>query len=259
MRLTLLQVEELIQEGGSVFWLWIAAGGFILATIWFIYLAATGTGSAHHYVASTVIVFWAGLWYVVMATGGGIAFVEGPGGEPVTFYYARYIDWTLTTPLLLLGLVWLAAGGRLSRVSGLAMAIVIADVIMILTGVVAGATPGVISGIFFVISAIFFLAVLALLWFPLRSVADQGETEGGPGLFYTLSTMLTILWILYPVVWLVGTEGAGLVTSSWEVFFFAVLDVLAKIAFGVVLLGGIRRSGAPSAASGGSGATSRVS
>lgn len=252
MQLALLQGEiaGLIQSPSAQFWLWIAAGGFILATVWFIYLSVTGDSEhQHHYIASTVIVLWAGVWYVVMATGGGITLVDGPGGEPVIFYYARYIDWTLTTPLLLLGLLWVAGNGSLSRLRQTAFYIVIADVLMILTGVVAGATGGFISGLFFVISTLFFLLVLYLLWGPVRAEASEGETEGGFGLFYNLAVMLTVLWVLYPVVWLIGTEGAGLATEGTEVFFFAVLDVLAKIAFGAILLGGVRGASAGQGAS----------
>lgn len=263
MQLALLQgvLGELVQDGGSVFWLWIGAGGFLLATAWFVYLAATGsTSHTHHYVASTIIVFWAGLWYTVMATGGAISLVLGPSGEPVVFYYARYIDWTLTTPLLLLGLAWVALGGtRLGNRGGLVTGLVVADVLMILTGVVAGGTSGFVSGLFFIISTVFFLIVLALIWGPLRSAAREGEPEGGFGLFYTLASMLTVLWIIYPIVWLIGTEGAGLVSAPVEVFLFAVLDVLAKIAFGAILLGGLRRASGGQQGSGQQRRAARVS
>jgi bacteriorhodopsin len=255
MQLALLQgvLGELVQDGSSVFWLWIGAGGFLLATAWFVYLAATGSPEhRHHYVASTVIVFWAGLWYTVMATGGAIWLVAGPGGEPVVFYFGRYIDWVLTTPLLLLTLAWVALGGTsLRNRTNLVLGIIVADVLMILTGVVAGAATGFVSGLFFIISTVFFLIILALIWGPLRSAAQEGNPEGGFGLFYTLASMLTVLWIIYPIVWLIGTEGFGIVSAPVEVFLYAVLDVLAKIAFAAILLGGIRSTEGGSQQSGG--------
>jgi bacteriorhodopsin len=263
MQLALLQgvLGELVQEGSSVFWLWIGAGGFMLATAWFVYLAATSGGQyTHHYVASTVIVFFAGIWYTVMATGSGLALVLGPGGEPVVYYYARYIDWTLTTPLLLLGLAWVALGGTAIRSrSSLVMGLIVADVLMILTGAIAGGTTAFVSGLFFIISTVFFLIILALIWGPLRSAAQQGEPEGGFGLFYTLATMLTVLWIAYPIVWLIGTEGAGLVGAPIEVFLYAVLDITAKVGFGLILLGGLRRSGGEQQSGGGQRRAARVS
>lgn len=241
MQMALLQgaLADLTQTGAAQLWLWIGAGGFLLATVLFIYLSVTGSsGHVHHYVSSTVIVLWAGIWYFVMASGGGIAISDGTGGEP--FYYARYIDWLITTPLLLLGLVWIAGNGTLGSLRQTAFYIVIADVLMILTGLVAGPTTGVVSGVFFVLSSIFFAVVLYLLWGPVRAEAMQGETEGGSGLFFTLATMLTVLWILYPIVWIIAPEGFFLIGQGPEVFLFMVLDVLAKIAFGAILLGGIR-------------------
>lgn len=260
MQAALLQIDVagLVQTGAAQTWLWIGAGGFFLATVLFIYLSVTGSsGHAHHYLASTVIVLWAGIWYFVMASGGGIAVSEGTGGEP--FYYARYIDWLITTPLLLLGLVWVAGNGSLGNLRQTALYIVIADVLMILTGVVAGPTTGFLSGLFFVLSSIFFVAVLYLLWGPVRAAAMDGETEGRSGLFFTLATMLTVLWILYPIVWLIAPEGFFLVGQSTEVFFFMVLDVLAKIAFGAILLGGIRGAESSSGQSGGQQRPARVS
>ena len=268
MNLALLQegaIADLAQSGASTFWLWFTAGAFILATAWFIYLSSTGrSGQYHHYVASTVITFWAALWYIVMASGSGISLVTGTGGETRLFYYARYIDWTLTTPLLLLGLVWIAVGGRLSRAPALAAGIVVADVAMILTGVAGGATGSNFKWFWFVISTIFFLIVLALLWGPVRAQMNRYEPEGGPRLFYTLAGVLTVLWILYPIVWIIGTEGVSAVSASVEIFLYAVLDILAKIAFGAILLGGIRGTASQAVTGGGSrqsggGQASRVS
>jgi bacteriorhodopsin len=38
------------------------------------------------------------------------------------------------------------------------------------------------------------------------------------------------------VVWVIGTEGVGAVGVSAEVFLFLVLDLLAKVGFGFLLL-----------------------
>jgi bacteriorhodopsin len=55
-------------------------------------------------------------------------------------------------------------------------------------------------------------------------------------LFTTLRNIVIVLWLAYPVVWLVGTEGAGLIGLGPETAVFAVLDVAAKVGFGFVLL-----------------------
>jgi bacteriorhodopsin len=44
------------------------------------------------------------------------------------------------------------------------------------------------------------------------------------------------LWTAYPIVWLIGTEGLSLIPLYWETAAFMVLDVLAKVGFGFLLL-----------------------
>jgi bacteriorhodopsin len=61
-----------------------------------------------------------------------------------------------------------------------------------------------------------------------------------------------ILWSLYPVVWVIGTEGVGAVGVSTEVFLFLVLDLLAKVGFGFLLL--TNRQALSDVASGAAGA-----
>jgi bacteriorhodopsin len=239
MELALLQIDQL-QTATSSFFLWFTTGGMFLGTVLFLYWATTGQpGNYHHYVASAVITLWASMMYIVMATGGGATLITEPGGEIRIFYFARYIDWTLTTPLLLLGLAWVALGS-LGRNPGLVWGLVIADVAMILTGVLSGAWAGGFKWFWFAVSCIAFLAVLALIWGPLQTAAQSGVSPEA-SLFYPLAIMLTVLWFAYPVVFLIGTEGIGAIPIGFEVFLFAVLDITAKVGFGIVLLGGIRR------------------
>jgi bacteriorhodopsin len=239
MGLALLQLDE-IQTATSNFFLWFTTGGMLLATILFLYWATSGhPGNYHYYVTSAVITLWAAMMYIVMATGSGATVITEPTGEARIFYFARYIDWTITTPLLLLGLVWVAMGS-ISRDPQLVLGLVVADVAMILTGVLAGAWSGGFKWFWFVVSCIFFIAVLALIWGPLQTAAQSGVSPEA-SLFYPLAIMLTVLWFAYPIVFLIGTEGISAISIGFEVFLFAVLDILAKIAFGIVLLGGVRR------------------
>jgi bacteriorhodopsin len=43
------------------------------------------------------------------------------------------------------------------------------------------------------------------------------------------------------VVWVLGTEGSGVVGLSTEVAIFAVVDLLAKVGFGLLLVTGLTR------------------
>jgi len=44
------------------------------------------------------------------------------------------------------------------------------------------------------------------------------------------------LWTAYPIVWIVGTEGLGLVPLGPETALYAVLDLSAKVGFGLLLV-----------------------
>jgi bacteriorhodopsin len=239
MGIALLQLDEL-QTATSNFFLWFTTGGMLLATILFLYWSTTGqAGNYHHYVTSAVITLWAAMMYIVMATGSGAAVITEPSGEARIFYFARYIDWTVTTPLLLLGLAWVALGS-IGRNPQLVWGLVIADVAMILTGVLSGAWAGGFKWFWFVVSCIAFIAVLALIWGPLQTAAQSGVSPEA-SLFYPLAILLTVLWFAYPIVFLIGTEGIGAITIGFEVFLYSVLDILAKVGFGIMLVGGVRR------------------
>jgi bacteriorhodopsin len=54
-------------------------------------------------------------------------------------------------------------------------------------------------------------------------------------------------------VWLIGTEGFGAVGSTTEVLLFLILDILAKIGFGILLLTN-REALSQAGSSGGGGA-----
>ncbi|CAN5607537.1 bacteriorhodopsin [soil metagenome] len=238
MQLALLQLNEL-QSAASNFFLWFTTGGMLLGTILFLYWATTGQAqNYHHYMTSAGITLWAAMMYIVMATGSGAAVISEADGARI-FYYARYIDWTVTTPLLLLGLAWVALGS-IGRNPQIVLGLVVADVAMILTGVLSGAWAGGFKWFWFVISCIFFIAVLFLIWGPLQTAAQSGVSPEA-SLFYPLAVMLTVLWFAYPIVFLIGTEGVGAIPIGFEVFLYAVLDILAKVGFGIVLVGGVRR------------------
>jgi bacteriorhodopsin len=205
-------------------------------------------GTRHFYAITFVIALIAFLSYTVMATGGGVTQV----GER-TFYYARYVDWVFTTPLLLLDLALLALA-RPGRSIGLISGIIALDVFMILTGLWAGGTEG--SGRYFLwfISTAAMVALLYLVVTRLLAAA-RTQTPRVQQVFRTLAVLTVVLWSLYPIVWLLGTEGFGAVGVTAEVALFLVLDLLAKIGFGFLLL---TNRQALSEISGGSVAASRV-
>jgi bacteriorhodopsin len=106
---------------------------------------------------------------------------------------------------------------------------------MILTDLLAGSrTSGVGRGFWFVVSTVAMVALLYLLYTRLFSEA-QGRPQSVQSVFRTLAILTVVLWSLYPIVWLLGTEGFSAVGSTTEVLLFLILDFLAKIGFGLLL------------------------
>ena len=217
-------------------------------------LAIVGIGNKvpqdhrHHVVASAFVCIIAACAYFAMASGQGVHSFIDDGGTERTVYYARYLDWVLTTPLLLIGLITVA----LPRISStmqsrernaLVGGVIGADVLMIITGLIAALSKDTTTRwIWYVISCVAFLVVLYMIAGPIKAAAaDLGPDTAA--LYTKLLGILTVLWFIYPIVWAIGTEGAGAVGLSAEVAIFAVVDLLAKVGFGILLVSGSAKLG----------------
>jgi len=192
---------------------------------------------------TTIITITAALSYFAMATGHGVSYHkivirEQHDHVPDTFtevhrqvFWARYVDWSLTTPLLLLDL------GLLAGMSGghIIMAIV-ADLIMILTGLFAafGAEGTPQKWGWYTIACI---AYIFVIWH-LALNGGANATQKGPKLrsfFVAIGGYTLVLWTAYPIVWGLA-DGARRVGVDGEIVAYAILDVLAKGVFGAWLL-----------------------
>ncbi len=214
----------------ETFLLWIGTLGFIAATAYFAFLTTKASAGRHFFFITTAIVAVAAFSYLMMATGAGSTNI----GSRI-FYFFRYIDWLITTPLLLLDLALLAIATPRSNVSLIASLMAL-DVVMILTGLLAGSrTSGFGRGFWFIVSTIALVALLYLLVTRIFQAASN-QPQSVSQVFRTLANLTLVLWSLYPIVWLLGTEGFNAVGSTGEIFLFLILDFLAKIGFGILLL-----------------------
>ncbi|MEI6688250.1 MAG: microbial rhodopsin family protein [Thermoleophilia bacterium] len=221
--------------------LWLGTAGMALGAV---IIAAVGfslpNNERHHVTASFFVCAIAACAYLAMATGTGVVEVAGQ-----QIFYARYIDWVVTTPLLLLGLLTvglapLTGGGDAARArNGLIGWVLGADVLMIATGLIASLRGDHSDKwIWYVISCVFFLLVLWALYSPVKAHLDAASMP----LFKKLLGILTILWFIYPILWVLGTEGTGTLSLTGEILVFAIIDVLAKVGFGIVLVTGVKSS-----------------
>jgi bacteriorhodopsin len=185
--------------------------------------------SHHHTLLHAAVPFIAATAYLAMAFGVG-TLVNADGSAT---YLARYADWTVTTPILLSSLVLLAfhERGQTGEVGGFLTAIIVLDVLMIVTGLISSlAQVPVVKWVWYIWSCIAFVGVLYLLWGPLRAMAvERGGALGGA---YTKNvTFLTVIWFLYPIVFLAGPEGLKIITDPTSVLAILVMDVIAKVVY----------------------------
>ena len=182
----------------------------------------------HHTQFHSVVTFLAATAYLAMALGTGKLTV---GGE--TLYLARYADWSVTTPILLTGLAMTGLHEH-GRHSSYILPVVVLDVVMIATGLLSALADNAVERwIWYGWSCAAFLGVLYLLWLPIRRIsADMG---GSMDKVYRANLLfLTIVWLAYPVVFLLGPQGLGLTGAVADVWIILVLDVMAKVVYGLL-------------------------
>jgi bacteriorhodopsin len=215
--------------------LWIGTIGMTLGTLYFI---AQGWGvrdpkQQEYYIITIFIPAIAAASYFSMATGFGLIEIDVAGMGATEIYWARYADWLFTTPLLLLDLGLLAGADRNTLYTLIGL-----DVFMIGTGLVGAlATEGQLFRIIW--WAISTGALIVLLYFLLGKLSEQASRQSGDvgALFSQLRNLVLVLWAVYPVLWILGTEGGvEVIPLGVETAAFMVLDLAAKVGFGFILL-----------------------
>ncbi|MFT4945892.1 MAG: sensory rhodopsin [Natronomonas sp.] len=210
--------------GETTTWFAVGAFGMVLGTALFAGgLVRADTSVRKYYATLAAISGIAAAAYVAMTLGIGSVSVDGR-----TVFVPRYIDWLLTTPLLLLYLAMLVDAGR-----ALIGKVVAVNVVVILGGFGAALLPGVERFALFVVAGLAYLALAALLIGPLTSRADGQATEA---LFRSLRNLTVVLWSIYPIIWLLSPSGFGLLTVLTNVLLVVYLDLVTKVGFGLIAL-----------------------
>lgn len=215
---------------------WIYVIAMAIGALYFISLGNNPRGvPKNEYLVATFIPIWSGLAYMAMALDQGKVEVAGQ----IT-HYARYIDWIVTTPLLLLALSWTAMyfiatdGTLIASLMG-------TQVIVVVTGLVADLSITDEARFLWYTSGVAaFLVVLWGIWVPLRA-KTRGQGVELSRLYDRLLIYFTVLWISYPITWLIGPSGLGWVNQTIETLLFCVLPFFSKVGFSYLDLNGLRR------------------
>lgn len=214
-------------------WLWLGLAGMGIGSVILALLTQTmRTEDKHHGYLAVSITLIATVAYFALATNLG-DIVRGD----VTVQSARYFDWVLTTPLLLISLLLVALPNNKAKtrypIIGLA---VILDVFMIATGYIAEIVTDGSRWAWFAFSCAAFLGVLYLLFVTAINVSKKVYGKRVAKLYTNLAAFLAVLWFGYPIIWLLGANGYGSVDLRTQNALYAVFDVTAKVGFGILLL-----------------------
>ncbi len=192
-----------------------------------------------HTVLHGVVPIIAACSYLAMATGQGLVSLPTVGGAILAgetaptrvFYYARYVDWTFTTPLLLVSLGMTAMRHGPKR-HGAIVGAVLADVMMIVTAFAFGASlQGWTKWTWFIVSCAAFLGVYYVIW-KTQMEANATQRDDVQATYRRNASILSVVWLIYPIILAVAPDGLGIVSDATSVLVIAVLDVVAKVVYG---------------------------
>lgn len=166
--------------------------------------------------------------YAVMALGrGGVG--SAVGG---TVYVPRYVDWLLTTPLhvLYLGLFAGASTVLVSRAAGLQAATIV-------LGLAAALVGAPLKWVLYLVGVVLFGAVVYHAYRPFDAAARERD-EATFALYRKLRAFLVVLWLVYPVIWIVGPNALQVMDVETTALVVSYIDIVAKVGFGLIALNG---------------------
>ena len=172
-----------------------------------------------HFGYLLVIPVFAALMYALMTLGVGTRTFQG---HEVPLL--RYLDWLVTTPILV-GYAAYVAG--VSRQGIVAVAGIDAVMIGLGTAAVVFAPPT--QWVFFGLSALCHVALFAAIYGPLRKTAWE-QPPARQRLARLLLNHVGLIWLTYPVVWLFG-PGLQLVSATGVTIMIMYMDVIAKVPY----------------------------
>jgi sensory rhodopsin len=194
------------------------AAVFGIATVIFTLLSLkSGTEEFLSFV-DILVAFLTTISYVLMAL--GFLVVNSSYGEPI--YWSRWLFYMGSCSLLTMSLAIIL--GKTQTVT--MVKIPILTMVVMFCGFLAAFITSIERWWFFAFSSIAYLALLITLF--------QGIPR--EGINARLMWFIIIFWSLFPVVFILGPTGFGFLNTFYTVLLYAVLDVITKIIYGLLIL-----------------------
>ena len=144
----------------------------------------------------------------------------------------RYIEWFITTPLLLIDLALIA---HIAQVHLNYM--IVLDLAMIALGLAAVFSSNLyVKYTLFALSTIAMILIFTILFSSKTKIKAEDIDKKDLDKSFNANLYTGILWTLYPVVWILSNQGFNVLSISNATLGYMILDVLAKAVLGVVFL-----------------------
>lgn len=218
-------------------WLWVGTVAMLAGSILLFLMGGKRTQDEEgHTIAHAIVPLFAAISYFAMAVHQGQVTLEG--GRVVLV--ARYVDWSVTTPVLLLALSMTALHGAHRR-AGLVAGLIASDVVMIVTGLFFALSQDPFTKwVWYITSCVAFLAVYYILFGAMRQEAEARDAERR-GAYGRNVVILAVLWLLYPILVILGPDGTMLWNATFATACITILDLAAKVVYGFIAMGGTRK------------------
>jgi sensory rhodopsin len=164
--------------------------------------------------------------YALMSLGfGGLTTADGG-----TVFFPRYVDWLLTTPIhvAIIALVVGASTGLIARLAAL-------QALTIVFGFVGAMLAAPLNWALYLAGSACFAGVVYLLYGDCEALA-AGVSDDVAALFRKLRSFVVVLWLVYPVIWLLAPAGVGLMDTETAALVVTYIDVVAKVGFGLIAI-----------------------
>nr|AHH02131.1 protein 104 [synthetic construct] len=167
--------------------------------------------------------------YYIMWSGYAVAHKTDANDQHRMIFWGRYVDWFITTPLLLLTLSMVAEAE-----AGMTILLIGIDMLMITSGAIGASVVHPYKWFWWTLGVIFFIVVMFML-VGLNSTVKENKPDIAIG-FRTLIVLTAISWCVYPIVWVLGSEGLAAVHIDVEVGLICLADLVSKVVFGLYLV-----------------------
>jgi sensory rhodopsin len=143
-------------------------------------------------------------------------------------YVPRYVDWLLTTPLHVVFIGYLAGADRatLGKLAGLQAATIV-------LGFVGAVVAAPLNYVFFAAGSAVFGVLVYWLYNGLGVMAGERD-DRQQALYRKLRNFVVVLWLVYPVIWLLSGAAFGLMDGETSSLVITYIDVVAKVGFGLI-------------------------